>query len=153
MTPTTPAPAPAPVAAAPAVARPAIKIQWATVYVNDQDKALHFYTDVLGFQKKADISKGGYRWLTVTSGDDPGGSEHLLEASTMPATMAYQEALYGQQMPALQFLVTDVKAEYDRLVALGVKFTLPVTPVTGSIIAVLDDTCGNLVQLVQLTGH
>ncbi|HEY3821043.1 MAG TPA: VOC family protein [Polyangiaceae bacterium] len=126
-----------------------MKIKWATVYVNDQDKALRFYTDVLGFQKKGDFSKGSFRWLTVASPEDPEGTELILESNANPAGKAYQEALYGQKVRAAQFLVTDVQAEHDRLAAKGVKFTTPVTKVTGSIIAVLDDTCGNLIQLFQ----
>ena len=127
-----------------------MKIKWTTVYVNDQDKALRFYTDVLGFQKKADFSQGPYRWLTLTSAEDPNGVELVLESIGNPAAKAYQEALYGQQLRAAQLLVSDVQAEHDRLAAKGVKFTMPVTKVTGSVIAVLDDTCGNLIQLVQL---
>jgi predicted enzyme related to lactoylglutathione lyase len=127
----------------------AMKIKWTTVYVNDQEKALRFYTDVLGFQKKADFSKGQYRWLTVVSPEEPDGVELLLESDANPAGKAYQQALYGQKVRAAQFLVNDVQAEHDRLAAKGVKFTMPVTKVTGSIIAVLDDTCGNLIQLFQ----
>jgi predicted enzyme related to lactoylglutathione lyase len=127
-----------------------MKIKWTTVYVNDQEKALRFYTDLLGFQKKADVSRGQYRWLTVASAEDPDGVELLLESNTNPAGKAYQEALYGQRMPAAQFLVNDVEAEHTRLAAQGVRFTMPVTKVTGSIIAVLEDTCGNLIQLTQL---
>ena len=126
-----------------------MKIRWTTVFVNDQEKALRFYTDVLGFQKKADFSQGSYRWLTVVSPEEPDGVELLLEANTNPASKAFQEALYGNKMRAAQFLVKDVQAEHDRLAARGVKFTMPVTKVTGSIIAVLDDTCGNLIQLFQ----
>jgi predicted enzyme related to lactoylglutathione lyase len=127
-----------------------MKIKWTAVYVDDQEKALRFYTDVLGFQKKADFSQGSYRWLTVASPEDPGGMELILESNANPAGKAYQEALYGKNMRAAQFLVNDVQAEYDRLAAKGVKFTMPVTKVTGSVIAVLDDTCGNLIQLVQM---
>ncbi len=126
-----------------------MKIKWTTVYVNDQEKALQFYTGVLGFQKKADFSQGQYRWLTVVSAEDPDGAELVLESNTNPAGKSYQEALYSQQMRAAQFLVKDVQAEHDRLAAQGVRFTMPVTKVTGAIIAVLDDTCGNLIQLVQ----
>lgn len=126
-----------------------MKIKWATVYVNDQEKALRFYTDVLGFRKKADFSQGAYRWLTVASPEDPDGVELILEANTNPAGKAYQEAMYAKQMRAAQFLVNDVQAEHDRLAARGVKFAMPVTKVTGAIIAVLDDTCGNLIQLFQ----
>lgn len=126
-----------------------MKIKWTTVYVNDQEKALRFYTEILGFQKKADFSKGNYRWLTVASPEDADGVELQLESNANPAAKAYQDALYGQKTRAAQFLVSDVQAEHDRLVAKGVKFTTPVTKVTGSIIAVLDDTCGNLIQLFQ----
>ena len=127
-----------------------MKIKWTTVYVNDQEKALRFYTDVLGFQKKSDFSQGPYRWLTVASPEDADGVELILESNTNPAGKAYQEAMYGQQMRAAQFLVKDVQAEHDRLAAKGVRFTMPVTKVTGSIIAVLDDSCGNLIQLIQV---
>ena len=128
-----------------------MRIKWTTLYVDDQDKALQFYTDKLGFQKKADFTQGDYRWLTVVSPEDPDGTELVLESNTNAGGKAYQEALRGQNRPAAQFLVSDVQAEYDRLVAKGVKFTRPVTSVTGSIIAILDDTCGNLIQLVKLT--
>jgi predicted enzyme related to lactoylglutathione lyase len=128
-----------------------MRIKWSTVYVDDQDRALQFYTDKLGFQKKADFSQGNYRWLTVTSPEDADGTELILESNANPAGKAYQQALRGESRPAAQFLVDDVQAEHDRLVAKGVKFTMPVTPVTGSVIAVLDDTCGNLIQLVHLT--
>jgi predicted enzyme related to lactoylglutathione lyase len=128
-----------------------MRIKWTTLYVDDQERALQFYTDTLGFQKKADFSNGNYRWLTVASPEDPEGVELLLESSANPAGKAYQEALHGQGQPAAQFLANDVQAEYDRLAAKGVKFTMPVTSATGSVIAVLDDTCGNLIQLTQLT--
>jgi len=129
----------------------AMRIKWTKLYVDDQEKALQFYTDRLGFQKKADVSLGNYRWLTVASPEDPEGMELVLESNANPAGKAYQEAIRGQGQPAAQFLVNDVQAEHDRLAAKGVKFTKPVTSVTGSIIAVLDDTCGNLVQLTKLT--
>jgi predicted enzyme related to lactoylglutathione lyase len=129
----------------------AMRIKWTRLYVDDQEKALRFYTDKLGFQKKADFSQGNYRWLTVASPDEPQGVELVLESNANPAGKTYQEAVRGQNQPAAQFLVDDVQAEHDRLAAKGVKFTLPVTSVTGSVIAVLDDTCGNLIQLVKLT--
>jgi predicted enzyme related to lactoylglutathione lyase len=127
-----------------------MKIKWTALYVNDQEKALRFYTEKLGFQKKSDVSQGQYRWLTVASPEEPDGVELLLESNTNPAGKAYQGALYGQGRAAAQFLVNDVQAEHDRLAALGVRFTMPVTKVTGSIIAMLDDSCGNLIQLTQL---
>jgi predicted enzyme related to lactoylglutathione lyase len=129
----------------------AMRIKWTTLYVDDQKKALQFYTDKLGFQKKTDFSQGSYRWLTVASPEDLEGVELVLESNANPAGKAYQEALRGQGRPAAQFLVSDVQAEHDRLAAKGVRFTMPVTPTTGSIIAMLDDTCGNLIQLAQLT--
>jgi predicted enzyme related to lactoylglutathione lyase len=128
-----------------------MRIKWTGLYVDDQEKALRFYTDTLGFTKKADFSNGNYRWLTVASSEDPEGAELQLESNANPAGKAYQQALRGQGRPAAQFLVKDVRVEHERLAAGGVKFTTPVTSTTGSIIAVLDDTCGNLIQLVQLT--
>jgi predicted enzyme related to lactoylglutathione lyase len=127
-----------------------MRIKWTKLYVDDQEKALKFYTDVLGFQKKADFSQGNYRWLTVASPEDPNGVELLLESNANPVGKTYQDALRSQGQPAAQFLVSNVQAEHDRLAARGVKFTTPVTSTTGSTIAVLDDTCGNLIQLTQL---
>ena len=128
-----------------------MRIKWTRLYVDDQEKALHFYTDKLGFQKKADFSQGSYRWLTLVSPEDPDGSELQLESTANPAGKAYQEAVRAQGQVAAQFLVKDAKAEHDRLAAKGVKFTKPATPTTGSVIAILDDTCGNLIQITQLT--
>ena len=128
-----------------------MRIKFSTVYVDDQEKALRFYTDTLGFQKKSDFTNGNYRWLTVTSPEEPDGVELLLESNANPAGKAYQEALRGQGRPAANFLVNDVQAEHDRLTAKEVKFTMPVTSTIGSIIAVLDDTCGNLIQITKLT--
>lgn len=128
-----------------------MRIRWTGLYVDDQEKALQFYTGTLGFQKKSDFSNGNYRWLTVVSPDDPDGVELQLESNANPAGKAYQAAIRAQGRPAAQFLVADVQAEHDRLAAKGVTFTTPVTSVTGSVIAVLDDTCGNLIQLVKLT--
>ena len=127
-----------------------MRIKWTTLYVDDQEKALQFYANKLGFQKKADFSQGNYRWLTVASPEDPEGAELVLESNANPAGKAYQEALHGQGQPGAQFLVNDVQAEHDLLAAKGVKFTMPVRSTTGSIIAVLADTCGNLIQLTQL---
>jgi predicted enzyme related to lactoylglutathione lyase len=128
-----------------------MRIKWTALYVDDQENALKFYTEKLGFEKKSDFSQGNYRWLTVVSPEDSGGVELVLESNANPAGKAYQEATRAQGRPAAQFLVDDVQAEYDRLSAEGVKFTMPVTSVTGSIIAMLDDTCGNLIQLTHLT--
>lgn len=128
-----------------------MRMKWMKLYVSDQEKALRFYADLLSFRKKADFSRGDYRWLTVASPEDPEEVELVLESNSNPAGKAYQEALRSEGQPAAQFLVGDVQAEHDRLAAKGVEFTTPVTATTGSIIAVLDDTCGNLIQLVQLT--
>jgi len=128
-----------------------MRIKWTTLYVDDQEKALRFYTDTLGFDKKSDFSQGSYRWLTVASPEDAEGVELVLESNANPAGKAYQSALRGQGQPAAQFLVNDVKAEHERLTARGVTFTTPVTATTGSVIARLDDGCGNLIQLTQLT--
>jgi predicted enzyme related to lactoylglutathione lyase len=128
-----------------------MRIKWTTLYVDDQEKALKFYTDKLGFQKKTDFAQGNYRWLTVASPEEPEGVELVLESNANPAGKAYQEAMRGKGLPAFNFLVNDVQAEHDRLTAKDVKFTKPVTPTTGSVIAVLDDTCGNLIQLTKLT--
>lgn len=127
-----------------------MKIKIMSVYVEDQAKALHFYTEVLGFTKKADFSNGGYRWLTVASPEAPDGPELQLEANTNPAARTYQQARFQQSQPAALFFVDDVQAEYDRLKAKDVKFTMPPTKVTGSTIAVLDDTCGNLIQITAV---
>ena len=127
-----------------------MKIKVMTIHVDDQAKALKFYSEALGFTKKADFSNHGYRWLTVASPDAPDGPELQLEANTDPAARTYQQARFQKGQPAAIFFVDDVQAEHDRLVGLGVKFTMPVTKVTGSTIAMLDDTCGNIVQLTAL---
>jgi predicted enzyme related to lactoylglutathione lyase len=127
-----------------------MKIQIMTLHVDDQTKALRFYSEVLGFKKKADFSNGGYRWLTVASPEAPDGPELQLEANTNPAARAYQQARFQQSQPAAMFFVDDVQSEYDRLTGLGVKFTVPPSKVTGSTIAMLDDTCGNLIQITAL---
>ena len=127
-----------------------MKIQIMTVYVDDQAKALRFYSEVLGFKKKADFSNGGYRWLTVVSPEAPDGPELQLGANSDPAARAYQQARFQQGQPAAIFYVDDVQSEYDRLEGLGAQFTKPPSKVMGSTIAVLDDTCGNLIQIVAL---
>jgi len=127
-----------------------MKLKIMTLYVDDQDKALRFYTEKLGFQKKADVGAGGYRWLTVASPEEPDGPELQLEASAGPVAKAYKEGLREEGKPAAMFFVSDLEAEHARLSKLGVKFTVPVTKTTGSRIAKLDDTCGNLIQLTQL---
>jgi predicted enzyme related to lactoylglutathione lyase len=127
-----------------------MKIKVTSIYVNDQAKALSFYTDVLGFAKKADFSNGPYRWLTVTSSDEPEGTELQLAPNNNPAAKAYQQAIFQQKQPAIMFFTEDVKGDYERIKSRGAEFTMPPTDVPGSTIAMLDDTCGNLIQLTQL---
>jgi predicted enzyme related to lactoylglutathione lyase len=130
-----------------------MKIKLTSVYVDDQDKALHFYTESLGFAKKSDFSNGPYRWLTVTSADDPDGTELQLALNDNPAAKAYQQAIFQQGQPAALFFTDDVQADYERIQAAGAEFTMPPTSVPGSTIARLNDTCGNLIQLVQLARY
>ena len=127
-----------------------MKIKLTSVYVADQEKALRFYTDVLGFVKKADFSQGPYRWLTVASPDDPEGTELQLALNDNPAAKAYQQAMFQQGQPAVMFYTDDVQADHERMKGRGAEFTMPPTDVTGSKIARLNDTCGNLIQVTQL---
>ena len=127
-----------------------MKIKLTSVHVDDQEKALRFYTDVLGFVKKTDFSQGPYRWLTVASPEDPDGTELQLALNGDPAAKAYQQALFQQGQPAAMFFTDDVQADYERMKARGAEFTKPPTDVTGSRIAMLNDTCGNLIQVTQL---
>ena len=127
-----------------------MKIKVTSVYVDDQDKALRFYTGVLGFVKKADVTQGPFRWLTVASPEEPDGAELELALNDDPAAQAYQRAMFEQGRPAAMFYVDDVQREYERMKALGADFTMPPTKVTGSTIAVLKDTCGNLIQIAAL---
>ena len=127
-----------------------MKIKLTTVYVDDQEKALRFYTEVLGFVKKADFGKGSYRWLTVSSPEDPDGTELQLAWNGDPAAKAYQQALFQQNQPAAMFFTDDLQAEYERMKARGAEFTMTPTDVTASKIAILNDTCGNRIQITQL---
>jgi predicted enzyme related to lactoylglutathione lyase len=127
-----------------------MKIRLTSIYVDDQEKALRFYINVMGFVKKADIKQGPYRWLTVASAEEPEGVELQLAPNDNPAALTYQQALFKQGQPAAMFCADDVQREYDRMKALGAEFTMPPTKVTGSTIAVLNDTCGNLIQIVTL---
>jgi predicted enzyme related to lactoylglutathione lyase len=118
------------------------------VFVNDQDKALKFYTQILGFLKKSDIVAGDYRWLTVVSPEDQNGTELILERNDNPAAKTYQKAIFEQSIPATNFGVSDVHIDYERLKKLGVKFTIEPSEVMENVtIAVFDDTCGNLIQI------
>jgi predicted enzyme related to lactoylglutathione lyase len=127
-----------------------MKIKLTSIYVDDQKKALRFYTEVLGFTKKADFSNGPFRWLTVGSPEEPEGAELQLALNDNPAAKAYQQAIFEQGQPAAMFYTDDVRADYERIKARGAEFTTPPTDVTASTIAMLNDTCGNLIQLTEL---
>jgi predicted enzyme related to lactoylglutathione lyase len=127
-----------------------MKIKLTSIYVEDQAKALHFYTETLGFIKKADFSNGPYRWLTVASPEEPNGTELQLALNNNPAAKAYQQAIFQQNQPAANFITDDVKGDYERIKSRGGEFSMPPTDVTGSTIAMLKDNCGNLIQLTQL---
>ncbi len=127
-----------------------MKIKLTSVFVDDQNKALRFYTEVLGFVKKADFSQGPFRWLTVASAEEPDGTELQLALNDNPAALAYQQARFQQNQPAAMFFTDDLQAEYERMKAHGAEFTMPPMDVTASKIAMLNDTCGNLIQVTQL---
>ncbi len=127
-----------------------MKIKLTSVFVDDQGKALKFYTEVLGFVKKSDVTAGKYRWLTVVSPEEQDGAQLLLEPKDNPAAKSYQESIFKQGIPAAMFFVDDIQKEYQRLKRLGVKFTMEPTKTPGSTIVVFDDTSGNLIQLAQL---
>src|SRR5262249_9487002 len=127
-----------------------MKIKLTSVHVDDKQKALRFYTEVLGFVKKADFSQGPFRWLTLASPEDPDATQLQPALSDNPAANAYQQAMFQQGQPAAMFFTDDVQADYERMKARGAEFTMPPTDVTGSKIARLNDTCGNLIQVTQL---
>lgn len=127
-----------------------MKIKLTSIYVDDQEKALAFYSGVLGLAKKADFSNGPFRWLTVASPDEPDGTELQLALNDKPAAKAYQQAMFEQGQPAVMFFTDDVKGDHERIAARGGTFTMPPTEVTGSTIAQLNDGCGNLIQISQL---
>ena len=127
-----------------------MKIRLMTVYVDDQNRALRFYTEVLGFAKKTDFSQGPYRWLTLASAEEPDGAELQLERNDNPAAKAFQQARFQQGQPAAMFYTDDVQRDYERMKAAGAEFTMPPTKVTGSTIAMVNDTSGNLIQIVHL---
>ena len=127
-----------------------MKIKLTSIYVDEQETALRFYTEVLGFTKKADFSQGPFRWLTVTSAEDRDGTELQLALNNDPAAKAYQQAKLKQGQPAAMFFTDDVKGDYECIKGRGAEFTMPPTAVTGSTIAMLNDTCGNLIQITQL---
>lgn len=130
-----------------------MRIKLASVFVKDQEKALQFYTGTLGFVKKSDVPAGEYRWLTVVSPEYPDGSELVLEPNSNPAARAFQDAIFSQGIPATMFFVDDVQKEYERLKKMGVVFKSEPSQAGPATIAVFEDTCGNLIQISQVTGY
>ena len=126
-----------------------MRITLTGVFVSDQDQALRFYTETLGFVKKNDVPVGEYKWLTVVSPDEPDGTELLLEPDENPVAQAYQQGLFEQGIPAASFGVTDIHTEYEKLKSLGVAFAVEPTEMGDVTIAIFDDTCGNLIQIMQ----
>ncbi|WP_448006410.1 VOC family protein [Agromyces bauzanensis] len=129
-----------------------MRINLTSVFVDDQPKALDFYTRVLGFEKKTDVPAGEFRWLTVVSPEAPDGVELLLEPDEHPAARPFKQALVADGIPFTSFAVDDVNAEHARLVAAGVEFTQPPTAMGPVTTAVFDDTCGNLIQIASMAG-
>ena len=127
-----------------------MQIKLTSVFVDDQDKALKFYTEVLGFVKKFDFPVGEFKWLTVVSPEEPGGTELLLEPNDNPAARAFQEAIFKQGIPAASFVVEDIQKEYERMKKLGVMFSMEPTKTGPATVAIFDDTCGNLIQIYQV---
>jgi predicted enzyme related to lactoylglutathione lyase len=126
-----------------------MKIIVTSLFVQDQDKALAFYSEKLGFVKKEDVPVGEYRWITLVSPDDPNGTELLLEPNAHPAAKEYQQRISAEGIPATMFGVPDIHKEYKRLLDEGVKFTMEPTKMGDVTIAVFDDTCGNLIQIIE----
>lgn len=126
-----------------------MKIIVTSIFVTDQDKALEFYSETLGFVKKHDVPMGEFRWITLVSPDDRGSTELLLEPNIHPAAQEYQKKVFAEGIPATMFGVEDIQKEYKSLMKKGVKFTMEPTEMGEVIIAVFDDTCGNLIQIVQ----
>ncbi len=126
-----------------------MRITLTSVFVGDQDEALRFYTETLGFVKKHDLPVGEFKWLTVVSPDEPDGTELLLEPNENPVAQEFQKGIFDQGIPAASFSVMDIHAEYEKLKSLGVVFTMEPTELANVNIAVFDDTCGNLIQIMQ----
>jgi catechol 2,3-dioxygenase-like lactoylglutathione lyase family enzyme len=126
-----------------------MRIHLSSIPVDDQDKALRFYTEVLGFEKKEEVPLGEHRWLTVVSPEEPNGTELVLEPDSHPAVKPFKAALVSDGIPFTSFAVTDIAAEFDRLRTLGVRFTQEPAAMGPVTTAVLDDTCGNLIQIAQ----
>ena len=126
-----------------------MKIKLTSVFVDNQEKALQFYTEILGFVKKAEYPFGKFRWLTVVAPEEPDGPELLLEPNANPATRTFQKALFTQGIPATSFIVADIQKEFARMKALGVVWRQEPIQAGSTIVAIFEDTCGNLIQIVQ----
>ena len=126
-----------------------MRIKLTSVFVDDQESALEFYTNVLGFEKKQDFPVGEFKWLTVVSPEEADGTELLLEPSDNPAARSYKDSIYGQGIAAAAFAVDDIQREYERLKQLGVDFKMEPTDMGTATIALFDDTCGNLIQIYE----
>jgi catechol 2,3-dioxygenase-like lactoylglutathione lyase family enzyme len=127
-----------------------MKINLTSVFVDDQDKALKFYTEILGFVKKMDMPAGDFKWLTVVSPDDPDGVQLLLEPNDNPAAKTYQQAIFEQGIPAASFAVQDLRKEYERMTKVGVVFTQEPTNMGPVTVAIFEDSCGNLIQIAEM---
>lgn len=126
-----------------------MKIIITSIFVEDQDKALEFYTKTLGFVKKHDVPSGAYRWITLVSADEQEGTELLLEPNQHPAAKEYQQKLFADGIPITMFGVADIRKEYEQLAEKGVRFTMEPTEMGEVTIAIFDDTCGNLIQMIE----
>ena len=126
-----------------------VKINLNSIFVQDQERALEFYTEKLGFVKKHDVPVGQFKWLTVVSSEEPEGTELLLEPNDNPLSKTFQKGIFEQGIAAISFQVDDISTEYEKLEKLGVKFTMPPTKMGDVTIAVFDDTCGNLIQIME----
>lgn len=126
-----------------------MKIIITSIFVEDQDKALEFYTKTLGFVKKHDVPSGAYRWITLVSADEQEGTELLLEPNQHPAAKEYQQKLFADGIPVTMFGVADIRKEYEQLAEKGVRFTMEPTEMGEVTIAIFDDTCGNLIQMIE----
>ena len=127
-----------------------MRIKLTSVFVNDQETALRFYTDILGFEKKQDFPVGDFKWLTVVSSEEPEGTELLLEPDENSAAKAFKKSIFAQGVAAAAFAVDDIQTEYERLTGLGVEFRMEPTKMGSTTVAIFDDTCGNLLQIYEV---
>ena len=127
-----------------------MKIKLTSIFVDDQEKALRFYTNILGFEKKQDFPVGEFKWLTVVSSEEPDGTELLLEPDDNSAAKVFKKSIFDQGIAAAAFAIDDIQAEYERLRGLGVEFRMEPTEMGSATVALFDDTCGNLIQIYEV---